>query len=214
MKKLDLKGDVYSDTVGKFYERYHFPAIYPSKVTDALRDAKGDDVEIDLSSRGGSVDAAREIYTALMSYEGNVKIHVVGLAASAASMIMCARECDISPVGQVMIHCCSADAWGNHVVMEKMAEILKSYDSTIIPAYIKKTGMNETDIRNIMERESWITAEEAVKLGFCDAIMGADKADSGDVKISDVSGSADNAAALAIAKMNFLNLKGANYYGY
>lgn len=98
-------------------------------------------------------------------------IEVESLAASAASVVAMAGHSSISPVGMLMIHCVSAGrVSGNHQTMEKMAETLRTYDEALASAYVEKTGKSKDEILELMNKETWLTAERAVELGFIDAI--------------------------------------------
>ena len=213
MKIIEILGDILDDYYGELYERYKIPATYPKKVKSLLAEADGDDVEININSGGGDVFSGFEIYTAILQYKGNVRINVTGLAASAASVIMCAGECFISPVGTVMVHCSACYASGNHNDLEKTAETLKTIDESIANAYVTKTGMTKEKAVALMEDTTWITAEKAVELGLCDGYMEKvnTSAQSGekssDSKKNDKRASAAKAAR---AKARFLTMKGEN----
>ena len=99
MRTIEISGSIVDDDYGTMYDRYGIAATYPKKVKSQLAEAEadGDDVEININSGGGDVFAGFEIYTAILGYKGNVRINVTGLAASAASVIMCAADCRISP---------------------------------------------------------------------------------------------------------------------
>ena len=180
-----------------------------------LAEAAGDDVEININSGGGDVFSGFEIYTAILQYKGNVRINVTGLAASAASVIMCAGECYISPVGTVMVHCSACYASGNHNDLEKTAETLKTIDESIANAYIAKTGMTKEKAVALMEDTTWLTADKAVELGLCDGYMKKvnTSAQSGE-KSSDGKKNDKRASAMAAnaarAKARFLMMKGEN----
>ena len=213
MKTIEILGDILDDYYGELYERYKIPATYPKKVKSLLAEADGDDVEININSGGGDVFSGFEIYTAILQYKGNVRINVTGLAASAASVIMCAGDCYISPVGTVMVHCSACCASGNHNDLEKTAETLKTIDECIANAYVTKTGMTKEKAVALMEDTTWITAEKAVELGLCDGYIQKvnTSAQSGekssDSKKNDKRASAAKAAR---AKARFLTMKGEN----
>ena len=215
MKTIEIVGDILDDYYGAMYERYEIPASYPKKVKSQLAEAAGDDVEININSGGGDVFSGFEIYTAILQYKGNVRINVTGLAASAASVIMCAGECYISPVGTVMVHCSACRASGNHNDFEKTAETLKTIDESIANAYVTKTGMTKEKAVALMEDTTWLTADRAVELGLCDGYMKKvnTSAQSGekspDGKKNDKRASA-MAARAARAKARFLMMKGEN----
>lgn len=215
MKTIEIIGDILDDYYGAMYERYNIPASYPKKVKSLLAEADGDDIEININSGGGDVFSGFEIYTAILQYKGNVRINVTGLAASAASVIMCAGECYISPVGTVMVHCSACCARGNHNDLEKTAETLKTIDESIANAYVTKTGMTKEKAVALMEDTTWITAEKAVEMGLCDGYIQKvnTSAQSGE-KSSDSKKNDKRASAMAAnaakAKARFLTMKGEN----
>ena len=209
MKIIEILGDILDDYYGELYERYKIPATYPKQVKSLLAEADGDDVEININSGGGDVFSGFEIYTAILQYKGNVRINVTGLAASAASVIMCAGECYISPVGTVMVHCSACYASGNHNDLEKTAETLKTIDESIANAYVTKTGMTKEKAVALMEDTTWITAEKAVEMGLCDGyIQKVNTSMQAGEKSSD--SRKNDSAAAAKAKARFLTMKGEN----
>lgn len=174
MRTIEINGSIVDDDYGAMYDRYGIEATYPKKVKSQLAEAEadGDDVEININSGGGDVFAGFEIYTAILGYKGNVRINVTGIAASAASVIMCAADCRISPVGMVMVHCSSCYAGaGDHKYLEKMADMLKNIDESIASAYVTKTGMSKGKAVELMNDTTWLTAEKAVELGLCDGYI-------------------------------------------
>ena len=209
MKTIEIVGDILDDYYGAMYERYNIPASYPKKVKSQLAEAAGDDVEININSGGGDVFSGFEIYSEILKYKGNVRINVTGLAASAASVIMCAGECFISPVGTVMVHCSACCARGNHNDLEKTAETLKTIDESIANAYIAKTGMDREKAIAMMEDTTWLTADRAVELGLCDGYMKKVNTSAQAGEKSSDSRKNDSAAA-AKAKARFLTMKGEN----
>lgn len=77
----------------------------------------------------------------------------------------------MSPIGMLMIHCVSTSrVAGNHQDMEKMAETLRTYDEALANAYVLKTGRPKDEILQLMNEETWLTADRAVELGFVDGI--------------------------------------------
>lgn len=101
-------------------------------------------------------------------------IEVEGLAASAASVIAMAGKSTISPVGMLMIHNVSVSyISGNHKDLEKYADTLKAWDEALANAYTAKTGKSKEEVIQMMDAETWITADRAVEMGFIDAISTA-----------------------------------------
>ena len=171
--KIDIKGVIVTNDDAWIYDWFGETYTSPKNVSAALEEANGEDVDIDINSVGGDVFAGSEIYAAIRSYPGAVNIHVVGLAASAASVIACAGKSDIAPTAQMMVHNVSTYASGNYHVMDKASDKLKQANRAIAAAYVEKSGMSEKDALDLMDAETWITAQDAVDYGLIDKIAGS-----------------------------------------
>ena len=172
--KIYVKGTIVPNDDQWIYDLFDIDATSPAKVLEGIAAAteKGEPLEVYINSGGGDVFAASEIYSAIREYSGDVKIHVVGLAASAASVIACAGKSDISPTAQIMVHNVSSATSGDYHDMDKMSETLQKVNETIANAYITKSGMAKEKALEIMDKETWLTADEAVELGLIDEIAG------------------------------------------
>lgn len=170
--KIDIKGAIVSNDDAWIYDLFGETYTSPKNVSAALEEANGDDVDIEINSGGGDVFAGSEIYAAIRSYPGTVNIHVVGLAASAASVIACAGKSDIAPTAQMMVHNVSTQAAGNYHDMDYASSMLKQANRAIAAAYVEKSGMSEKDALDLMDAETWITAQDAVDYGLIDKIAG------------------------------------------
>ena len=133
----------------------------------------GDEIEVYINSPGGIIDVGSEIYTLLRSAaeKHDMRIYIMGEACSAASIVACAAYCEMSPTALMMVHCVSSGARGNHSDMEHMAEVLRTADQALCTAYTAKTGMSESDALEMMENETWLTAEQAKERGLIDKVM-------------------------------------------
>ena len=172
MARIDVKVDIITNDYGWIYELFEWDCIYPKKVMDIIEASAPDEpLDVYINSGGGLVSAGQEIYSTLLSHKQRVNIHIEGLAASAASIIAMAGPSEISPVGMVMIHNVSGGAQGDYHAMEKSAEVLKQYNTALCTAYCVKTGKKLDDMLKLMDRETWLTAEQAVRMGFVDKIM-------------------------------------------
>lgn len=174
--KIDIKGTIVRNDDKWIYDFFGMTSTCPKEVDTALSQAKGGDVDVYINSPGGNVFAGSEIYSALRNATGTVRIHVVGLAASAASVIMCAGHCDISPTAMVMIHNASVYLEGDYdyIDMQQSADALNATSRAICSAYVEKTGREESEFMELMSQEKWFTAQEAVDIGLCDEISSAD----------------------------------------
>lgn len=168
--KIDIKGVIVSNDDKWIYDWLDMQAVSPRDVLAGIDKAMGEALDVYINSPGGDVFAGSEIYSALRAYTGTVHIHVVGEAASAASMVMCAGQCDITPTGMVMVHNVSGGAQGDYRAMNRSSEVLQKADKAIAAAYTAKTGKPEAEILALMNRETWMTAPEAVTAGLADSI--------------------------------------------
>ena len=172
--KISIRGPIVSSNQHRFYQWYGMEATSPKSVADALAKGNGERAEVEINSGGGEIFAASEIYTALRNYAGGVIVRIVGLAASAASIIAMAGESEMTPTGMMMIHNVQSSADGDYRQMEHTAGVLRDANHAIISAYVAKTGRPEAEIADMMDAETWITAERAVELGLVDRVMQPD----------------------------------------
>lgn len=168
--RIDIKGDIVDNEMQEIYDWFGIPAVSPKAVADQLAGAAEDeDITVYINSYGGSVFAGAEIYEELRGR--NVTVIVAGIAASAASVIACAgRPTLISPAGCMMIHNVSGGAYGDYRELEKTADTLKRVNRTVCGAYTEKTGRTEQELLRLMDRETWMNANDAVENGFCEGV--------------------------------------------
>ena len=172
MAKINIKGAIVSNNHQGIYDFFGIEAISPNIVTEEMEKANGEALEVDINSGGGDVFAGSEIYTALKSYGGDVTTRIVGVAASAASVIaMAGKKVLMSPTAQIMIHNVSSYTAGDHRDMQHEADVLKNYNKTIANAYRIKSGLDESKLLDMMNKETWLTSEQAIELGFIDEVM-------------------------------------------
>ncbi|MGC7873910.1 head maturation protease, ClpP-related [Desulfosporosinus sp. SYSU MS00001] len=175
--RIEIKGPRISDSQQWIYDWLEMPATSPKKVNDLINQAlPGEELEVIINSGGGSVFAGSEIFTTLRSHNGNTKGKIVGLAASAASMIaMGVKDLSIAPTGQIMIHRASTYGEGNAEDMQKTVDMLKGVDKSIANAYILKTGISQSKLLDMMSKETWLDADTAKEMGFVNSIMFEDE---------------------------------------
>lgn len=170
-KRIDIKGPIVDSKDGLIYDWIGFEYTSPDKVIKALKEANGEEIEIYINSPGGSVFAGAEIYTELRSYSGKKTIKIVGIAASAASVIAQAGDSEISPTGILMIHNVRTSARGDYRDMDNTGDALRAANQSIINAYVDKTGLSEQRLQELMDRETCMSAHQAVEYGFVDRVM-------------------------------------------
>ena len=120
---------------------------------------------------GGSVSEGLAIYNLLNDFKGQVTTIVDGFACSAASVIFMAGDKRIVPEsGLLMIHNAWGYAEGDSNAMKKRAEDLEKITQPSVNIYCSKTGLEESQVKEMMNDETWITSQEALELGFATTI--------------------------------------------
>lgn len=171
MMKINVKGAIVPNNDKWIYDMLEMDATSPKDVFDTLP-STNEDVEVIINSGGGDVFSGSEIYTFLKEYPGNVNVKVVGVAASAASVIaMAGSKIEMSPTAQMMIHNASSIAVGDNREMQTAYNMLTSANKAVANAYIAKTGKSEQEITDLMNEETWFSADTAVEQGFADSMM-------------------------------------------
>lgn len=177
MIKIPVKGDIIDNDTAEFYDFWGMSNYCsPNQVESALQNANHQPVTVEIASNGGDVFAGSEIYSLLKGYDNDVTVNIVGLAASAASVIAMAGDTvKIAPTAQIMIHKAWTDSQGNADDLEHQANVLGTIDQSIANAYVNKTGMDQDELLQMMSNETWLTAKDAVDKGFADEIMFEDE---------------------------------------
>ena len=177
-KRIKLRGPLISNNQQEAYDWFGMEAVSAKSISNALPD-DGSDIVLEVNSNGGLVTVGSDIYTMLKQYQGNVTAEVTGMAASAASVaIMAADTVVISPTAQMMIHkALLGYVSGNSDDLDKASNALKASDQGIVNAYVAKTGKSENEVMELMRNETYMSAQNAVELGFADEIMTFDELD-------------------------------------
>lgn len=134
-------------------------------------------INVVIHSAGGDVFAANAIYSALVMNKAKITGTVIGLCASAATIILMA--CDsrtIAKNGMLMAHNPSVSLFGSYQADEllKLAEVTNQVKKSIVTAYMERLDKTEDEIEQLMNEESWYVGQEAVDAGFCDSVIEAD----------------------------------------
>ena len=190
-----METDTGSERVLEFYgnvsdEQWFEDDITPKMFHDELFAGTGP-VTLWLSSPGGDVIAASQIYAMLMDYPSDITVKIDGIAASAASVIaMAGTTVLMAPTSLMMIHQPMAGVFGNHDDMEKAMSMLDEVQESIINAYQIKTNLTRAKLAHMMNQETWMNANKAIELGFADGLLEDSKKDAKDAPAIAFSGKA------------------------
>ena len=138
---------------------------------DEIKEYEDTELNIHINSLGGEVFEGMAIYSIIQRRKAKTTVYIEGIAASIASVIaLAADEVIMSENSLLMIHNAWGGTQGEAKDMRKQAEILEKITNEIAEVYVKKTKIPYNEIVEMMDEETWLTAEEAVALGFVDSI--------------------------------------------
>ena len=163
MKTINILGDI----IESEQDRWFMAEVSPAQVIDALKEANGEEVEININSNGGSVTGGLAIANAIKRYPGETTCNVLGIAASMASVIACAgKRCTMGQGSFLMIHNPWAYTAGTAEDLRKDADTLDKQRESLISFYRAYCDKSEDEIKAMMDAETWIPAEQAKEYGF------------------------------------------------
>lgn len=170
--------------------------VTAKRVAGALRAVGAKkDVTILLNSPGGNVFEGLAIYNLLRDHQGAVRVKVLGVAASIASVIaMAGDEILIAKSAYFMIHNSLCVAMGNRNDLREIADFMEPIDAGLADIYAETTGLDQRAVQKMMDAETWINGGAAVEQGFAHGFMSADE-----IK-KDPKAKADRVAAHALDK--------------
>ena len=136
-----------------------------------------DTINVYINSYGGEVAEALAIYSQLKRHPATVNTYCDGFACSAATIIFAAGDNrTVGSIALLMIHnCMSYVGYANSEELRKAAEDNDKINQSSIEAYKKITNLSEEEIKNLMDKETWLTAQECLEYGFATAIADAEE---------------------------------------
>ena len=160
------------ESVVRIYDEIWWLGVNALDLVAELDTITSPKIRVEINSPGGDVFDGIAIYNALRNHPAHVTTRVDGIAASIASVIAQAGDHRImQPAAQMMIH----NAWGMTVGDTKdhgdMSALLEQQDAVIAGIYAARSGGDVAHFRDLMNAESWLTADTAVSEGLADVIV-------------------------------------------
>lgn len=153
-------------------ENWEGTGVTAKRIGAALRNIGARDVTVNVNSPGGDFFEGVAIYNMLREHQGKVTVRVMGLAASAASVIaMAGDELLMGDGAFLMIHNAWAMAIGNRHDMRAAADQLEPFDAAMAAVYANRTGMKTADVVKLMDAETWINSAQAVEDGWATGLV-------------------------------------------
>ena len=179
-KEDDRTISVY-DVIGHDY--WTGEGVTAKRVAAALRNMGAGPVTVNVNSPGGDMFEGLAIYNLLREHKGEVTVKVIGLAASAASVIaMAGDKVQIGKSAFFMIHNAWVVAMGNRNDLREYADMLEPFDRAMADVYAARTGQDAKAMAKLMDKETWINGSDAVEEGFADEFLASDQIEKRDGK--------------------------------
>ncbi|MEB8093173.1 head maturation protease, ClpP-related [Mammaliicoccus lentus] len=176
-KKSNQKGEIfiYGDIVSSKWEEDEVTATDFKKSLDDL--GKVSEIDVHINSSGGNVFAGHAIYNMLKMHEAKINVYIDALAASIASVIaMSGDTIFMHKNSLLMIHNSWIITMGNSKQLRETADLLDKTDKSSNFAYLDKAkNLSEEELKQMLDNETWLTADEALEKGFADEVLGANK---------------------------------------
>jgi ATP-dependent protease ClpP protease subunit len=127
-------------------------------------------IHVRINSPGGDVFDGIAIYNRLRQHKAKKIIYIDGLAASIASIIALAGdEIKIGEGALFMIHLPWTISMGNRMDLDNTVNRLMDVEEQMLGIYAKRTGLEKSELRSMLEKETWLGADEAIDMGFVDS---------------------------------------------
>ncbi|WP_262017304.1 head maturation protease, ClpP-related [Serratia liquefaciens] len=160
---------------------YWGEGVTAKRIAGALRSMNGADVTVNINSPGGDMFEGLAIYNLLREYQGKVTVKVLGLAASAASIIaMAGDDIQIGLGAFLMIHNCWVVAIGNRHDFAAMVDYLEPFDNAMADIYSARSGLDSDAVKQMMDGETYIGGSDAIEKGLADGLLSSDSVTSDD----------------------------------
>lgn len=149
--------------------------VSSKRIAAALRAIGDRDVVVNINSPGGDFFEGVAIYNMLRAHPHKVTVRVLGLAASAASVIaMAGDDIQIGHAGFVMIHNAWVMAVGNRHDLADAAKTMEPFDSAMATVYAARAGVDAAQASEWMDAETWFNGDAAIDAGLADGLLPAD----------------------------------------
>lgn len=140
---------------------------------------------VHINSLGGFIGDGLAILNTLRSHKATITTIIEGYALSMGSIIAQAGDRRLMADNTLMmIHRAQGGAFGDAADLAKEAEVLKKHEQVLINEYVRVMGISVDEVQNMLNEETWFTAEEALSAGLVDEITSAVDLDESSNQIS------------------------------
>jgi ATP-dependent Clp protease protease subunit len=132
------------------------------------------EIHMYINSPGGLVTAGMAIYDTMQYVRPQIQTYCIGQAASMGSLLLCAGkkgERYALPNARVMVHQPSASFYGQAADIARHAQEIVKLKKRLNEIYAKHTGQTVEAIEKMLDRDTYMTGEEAKAFGLIDKVM-------------------------------------------
>lgn len=147
-------------------------STYDDVISQLKANTSAKSLILHIASPGGSVYAGYNIYHALKNSQKPIQVIVEGEAQSMASFLTMLGPSKICNPSRFMIHNPRSGVEGTADEMIQGANELIKIEEEMAQVYAKKTGISVDRIKEMMAKETYLTAQEAKMMGFVDEVVG------------------------------------------
>ncbi len=150
---------------------------YTANLSQFRRDldsaSNADNITVYVNTIGGTFADGLPIYNLIKQHPAQITVKIMGYALSIGSLIMLAADrVECAENGLIMIHRAQGYVYGDAADHTKNAQVLEKHEAAVIPIYMRKLDKTESQVKQIMQAETWYTAAEAKTAGLIDTITG------------------------------------------
>ena len=132
------------------------------------------EIHMYINSPGGVVTAGLAIYDTMQYVRPKIHTYCIGQAASMGSLLLCAGEKGnrwALPNARVMVHQPSASFYGQAADIARHAQEIVKLKKRLNEIYARHTGQTVEAIEKMLDRDTYMTSEEAKDFGLIDQVM-------------------------------------------
>lgn len=179
--RLEIKNEATSETAelylyGAIRQAYWWDdeedCISAQRVMNSLKELKGKNINVHISSNGGDVFESIAICNLLKQHDGDINVYVDAIAASGASIIAMAGKKVYMPANaMMMVHKAWTFTAGNSDQLKKIAEDLDKVDAAVKASYMSKFVGTEEELEGLLADETYLTADDCLTFGLCTEVL-------------------------------------------
>lgn len=146
--------------------------VRPRDVQRRLDEIGARAVMANVNSPGGDFFDGQAIYNMLRMHSHSITVRILGIAASAASVVaMAGDRIEMPKASWLMIHNTWGLVIGNRHALREVADNMEKFDSVTADLYADRSGLDADEVAAMMDKDTFIGGAEAVEKGFADAVF-------------------------------------------